>query len=259
MPESTTRLSAMRTGKIDMLTEAGDAYILSPDYVESLQKSNPEIELWTIYSIVGDIYGFNQSSELMQDVNVRKALQMSVDIETINASFYKGYGDTAPYGLISQASKGWNWPVCRLARRGQGKAIGMTRQGQKRCLMRLDIKRGADGYRFKVKLGSSERVETTYGEILISYFEAIGVDSEIEVITEAEGGVAARGQTMEWDIHNLLGIIAWFAPSKDIYCVSNCADGNWPKTKDQRMHDIVAAMKVSATMEEWMSFTSRGR
>ena len=61
-------------------------------------------------SIVIDIFGFNQSSELMQDVNVRKALQMAVDNEAINNSFFKGFGDTALYGTINQDSKGWNWP-----------------------------------------------------------------------------------------------------------------------------------------------------
>ena len=251
MPESTTRLSAMRTGKIDMLTEAGDAYILNPDYVDALRRTNPEIDVWTIYVGVGDIYGFNQSSELMQDVNVRKALQMSVDIETINTSFYKGYGDTAPYGLISQASKGWNWPYEDWPEEVKA-GYRYDPEGAEALLDTAGYPRGADGYRFKVKLGSSERVETTYGEILMSYFEAIGVESEIEVITEAEGGVAARGPTMKWDLHNMLGY-SMFAPSKDIYCVSNCADGHWPKTQDQRMHDIVAAMKVAATMEEWMS------
>ena len=41
MPESATRISAMRTGKIDMLTEAGDAYILSPDYVDEPPEEQP--------------------------------------------------------------------------------------------------------------------------------------------------------------------------------------------------------------------------
>ena len=251
MPESATRTSAMRTGKIDMLTETGDAYILNPDYIDALQRTNPEIDVFPIYVGVSDIYGFNQSSELMQDVNVRKALQMSVDIETINTSFYKGYGDTAPYGLISQASKGWNWPYEDWPEEVKQEYTYNPERAEE-LLDAAGYPRGADGYRFKVKLASSERVETTYGEILMSYFDAIGVDSEIEVVTEAEAGAAARGPTMKWDIHNLVGY-SMFAPSKDIYCLSNCADGHWPKTQDQRMHDIVAAMKVSATMEEWMS------
>ena len=251
MPESATRITAMRTGKIDMLTEAGDAYILSPDYVESLQKSNPEIEFWTIYSIVVDIFGFNQTSELMQDVNVRKALQMSVDNEAINNSFFKGYGNTALYGTINQDSKGWNWPVEEWPDEVKQEYTYNPERAEE-ILDAAGYPRRADGYRFKVKLGSAEKFETTYAEILVSYFDAIGVDSEIEVVTAADKGAARSGPTMKWDLHNF-GYYSWFAPNKDIYCLSNCADGHWPKTQDQRMHDIVAAMKVAATMEESMS------
>ena len=43
----------------------------------------------------------------------RKALQMSVDRETIAATYFKGYGDPTPYGLMIQSAGGWQNP--RLA------------------------------------------------------------------------------------------------------------------------------------------------
>ena len=50
IPEGSARLAAMRTGKIDMLSNTGDAFITSIDDLESLRKTNPEIEVWPRYS-----------------------------------------------------------------------------------------------------------------------------------------------------------------------------------------------------------------
>ena len=90
LPDVSARLAAMRTGKIDMLSNTGDAYIQSLDDVESLQKTNPEIDVWPTYAWIAGAFHFNQSLPLTADVNVRKALQMSVDRETISATYYKG-------------------------------------------------------------------------------------------------------------------------------------------------------------------------
>ena len=106
MKEMSTRLAALRTGKIDMLSNTGDARIFSLDDVDSLQKSNPEIDLWPGYGWVESIFLFNWALAPVSDPKVRQALQMAVDRDTIAESFYKGYGDPAPHGLVMQAATG---------------------------------------------------------------------------------------------------------------------------------------------------------
>ncbi len=147
MPDISTRLASLRTGKIDMLSQLGDAYITSIDNVASLQKTNPEMEFWPVYGRPSGVFLFNHSMPLTQDVNVRKAFQMAVDRETMAASYFKGYADPAPYGMVGQFNEA-GWYSMRQGGTGHIKtgptrsrqAIGMTRQGQKRCLMRLDIR-----------------------------------------------------------------------------------------------------------------------
>ena len=46
MPEPATRLAALRAGTIDLLGTAGDSQLRSIDEVESLGRTDPEIELW---------------------------------------------------------------------------------------------------------------------------------------------------------------------------------------------------------------------
>ena len=110
MPDMSARLAALRTGKLDHMGNPGDAYINSIDDLENLQRTNPEIEVWPAYGGPTGSFLFNWALPPTADVNVRKALQMSVDRETIYATYFKGYGDPAPYGVIRQSEVGWSWP-----------------------------------------------------------------------------------------------------------------------------------------------------
>ena len=47
MAESATRPAALRTGKIDYLGSPGASALRSIDKVESLERTDPEIELWS--------------------------------------------------------------------------------------------------------------------------------------------------------------------------------------------------------------------
>ena len=44
MAEEATRISALRTGKVDMIQHAGVVDITSQDVIRSLQKTHPQIE-----------------------------------------------------------------------------------------------------------------------------------------------------------------------------------------------------------------------
>ena len=251
MPDTSTRLAALRTGKIDMLSNAGDSPLTNVDNVDSLQKTNPEIEVSRIYLWIDGAFGFNQSLPLMQDVNVRKALQMSVDRETISATFFKRYGVPAPYGLVSQDSKGWAWPNEDWP---EDVKMGYMYDpaGAEALLDAAGYTRGADGYRFKVKIAHYDRYDPTYTELLMGYFEAIGVKSEMVVQTTAEQTALGRADTHEWHIYNMsYGVLA---PSNYIYRITRFGDFDNAKAKDPRMDALVAAMQTATTVEEWKSY-----
>ena len=48
MPEVATQLAAMRTGKVDYVGVAGVAQLRTVEQVESIQRTNPEVELWPV-------------------------------------------------------------------------------------------------------------------------------------------------------------------------------------------------------------------
>ena len=200
MPDIATRLAALRTGKVDIMSDLGDTYIQSIDDVATLERTNPELEVWPVYGRPSGVFLFNQSMPLMQDVRVRKALQMSVDRETISATYFKGYADPTPYGLAGQYNApGWFWPYDEWPDELK-REYEYNPERAEELLDEAGYPRGADGIRFKIKLNSFERFEPTHPELLMGYFDAIGVaTTDLDILKSAEvAPLVLNPDTHEW-------------------------------------------------------------
>ena len=109
MPEEATRVAALRSGKVDFLGYA--SVLRSVDQAESLERTNPEIKVRTILGVSTGATGLNINKVPFTDIRVRRAMQMALDLETINNVFFKGYGDTTPHGQQGDAAIGYFVPV----------------------------------------------------------------------------------------------------------------------------------------------------
>ena len=252
MPDMSTRVAALRTGKIDMLSNVGDAYITSLDDLESLQRTNPEIEVWPGQRGTG-AYIFNYNLPPTSDVNVRKALQMSVDRETIAATYFKGYGDPTPYGLMIQSAGGWSWPMEEWPDEVKHE-YEYHPEDAEALLDEAGYPRGADGYRLKVKIGHDNRADPTYGEIIMGYFEAIGVESELTILSSPEGAAAQAADEIEY------GLIfsSYGAPSGFVWTFMTIITQNFDgfshnKAKDPRIDALYVAARDTTDSEEYRS------
>ena len=260
IPDLSTRLAGLRTGKIDMMGTTGNANIYSIDDIVSLQKTNPEIDVWPSYAEGNPSFLFNQSLPLTQDPIVRQAMQMSVDRDTIAATFFKGWATYQPYGLMRQSGlPGWYWPY-----EDWPEDVKMGHMydpaGAEALLDEAGYTRGADGYRFKVSFLLSSRYDPSYTEILMGYFQAIGIDSEIVVLPSM--GAALRGETAEW--HLLSGPYGWDVGSPVWLTTVSQNFGwdageprlnasSWTKAKDPRMDALHLAALETVDAEELKS------
>ena len=180
MPEPATMLAAVRTRQIDM-TDAV-SYIPGVDQAQSLQRTNPEINLVTMYVRSDSSVGMNVQRKPFDDLRVRQAMQLALDLETMNATVWGGMGVTTPYGqnrLVGLYVPFAEWPEDLKSYFTYDKARAEA------LLDEAGYPRGADGVRFTTTHQTvSSRVPNA--ELQAGMWREIGVIVELLVMPGAE-------------------------------------------------------------------------
>ena len=203
--EEATYLAGLRAGKIDFLGgPAISSDIASVDVLESLQKSNPEIVLEPWWDRSETSYAIDASKPPFDDIKVRKAMQMAIDLEGINRDYYKGTSMWQPQGLIGEGVSGFFTPFDEWPEAVK-KGYMYDPEGAEALLDEAGYPRGADGTRFKTVLNHLYRFPLGYSELAATYWAEIGVDVEIKVLDEASAPVARRDRTWEGLVYHTLG------------------------------------------------------
>ncbi len=203
--EEATYLAGLRTGKIDFLGfPVGVSDITSVEVLDSLQKSNPEIVLQAWWDRSENSYAIDASKPPFDDVRVRPAMQMAIDLEGIDRSVYNGTSAWQPQGIIGEGVSGYfvpfdEWPEeVKTGYRYDPAAA-------EALLDEAGYPRGADGTRFKTVLNHLYRFPLGFSELAASYWADIGVDVEINVLDEAGASPARRDRTWEGLIFHTMG------------------------------------------------------
>jgi len=107
IPNTTTALASLRTGKIEVLD--GLSYQNSID----LKKTNPELNQLKQVTTEGSSVTLDPRNDRapFSDIRVREAMQMAIDLPTINTSLYDGNAYPYPQALTSAfLYPAWGWP-----------------------------------------------------------------------------------------------------------------------------------------------------
>jgi len=179
MPEPATFIAALRTGKVDYIGVPHDSQLRSIDQVVSLEGTNPEIVLWEVWYRSDNAFMFNVTKEPFDDIRVRQAMQMALDHETINNTYFKGYGNWVPQGYLAGDIPGYSVPFAEWPEEVR-KYHTYDPEGAEALLDAAGLPRGADGIRFKTVLNNSERHDISYHELVAGYWRQIGIQVEIE-------------------------------------------------------------------------------
>jgi len=189
-----TQLAALRTGKIDSMGR------IPIDQIESLQATNPNLLMTEAYGLPISI-AFKVTEPPFDDVRVRRAMQMALDLETINKTYYQGKADTTPLGSIGKGLPDFRIPFDEWPQEYQEYHTYNPERAEQ-LLDEAGYPKGSDGIRFKtaydVCRGWNQSMDLAL--ILKDYWKKIGVDVEIKEIESGSmidryGGRTYTGMT----------------------------------------------------------------
>ena len=191
MADEATRISALRTGKIDIIQHAGVADIGNMDVIRSLQKTNPEIEVYSYYQRAFQVFGLNIRNAPFDDVRVRRALQMALDLETINDTYFGGFADWKNPAWIS--TKGHYTPFEEWPQELK-QYYTYDPEGAEKLLDEAGYPRGADGIRFTAEYTHRDVIDLGYTEVAAGYWSDIGVKVTTRIV-DTGTMIAAKADT----------------------------------------------------------------
>ena len=177
MPEGATRVSAIRTGKIDFLGHAVWTSVMNVDLLVRLLETNPDLDIWPWYFRSNAVHAMSITHPPYDDIRVRRAMQMAIDLEEINETWFKGYGMWKPHGLIGPVHPGYYVPFEEWPEEIQG-YYTYDPEGAKALLEEAGYTRDADGFYFHATIDSAEGDYLDWTELLSSYWAGIDVDVE---------------------------------------------------------------------------------
>ena len=175
MAEEATRLAALRAGRIDYMGFMGpNTFVSSVDTVANVAKTNPEIEQWPFAIRSLNSFAMNVQKSPFNDIRVRQAMQMALDLETIHNSYHQGYGEWQPMGLNGPAWKGYNNPYETWPAEVKN-TYSYDPEGARKLLAEAGYPDG-----FKTTLNTDQaQYDTGYRELVAGYWSEIGVEVEI--------------------------------------------------------------------------------
>jgi peptide/nickel transport system substrate-binding protein len=174
-------MAALRTGKSVLM------YEVVLDQVESLRRTNPELMLTTTPPRpIAITLKVNQPP--FDDIRVRHAMQMALDLRTINETYYLGLANITPYGTIGPGRPGYFVPFDEWPEETKG-VFRYDPLGAEALLDAAGYPRGADGMRFKTKYDvvPGWGMDLDLNQIFKAYWAEIGADVELNIL---ESGAA---------------------------------------------------------------------
>jgi len=173
IPDEAAAIEAMRQGKIDALDQ------VSIGQAQAMQKSNPEIlQIMTPSPNTPSIDPRNDLPPF-NDIRVRKAMQLAIDLPAIARTYYGGKAVSNPSTLTSRDVKGWGFPYEEWPQDLKNE-YDYNPQMARQLLAYAGYPNG-----FNTNIVVESTVDMNLLSIVKSYFKAVGINMEIRPVETA--------------------------------------------------------------------------
>ena len=173
IPNQATALAALRTGKITAIDG------ISAQNAISMQQTNPSMLQVPVPLGNCDTMDPRNDKAPYNNLQVREALQMAIDLPTIAQTYYGGKSESWPQTLTSSFMPGWGYPYNQWPASLQAQYAYNPTQA-KQLLAAAGYPNG-----FNTDIVVNAAADTELVQIVQSYFSAIGVNMSIQVMQGA--------------------------------------------------------------------------
>ena len=170
IPDNATALAGLRTGKLDVMD--GQASTVA----QSMQKTNPEILQLTIQASAATSIDPRNDVKPFNDIRVREAMQMAIDLPTIAKTYYSGIADPWPSSLTSNYMTGWGFPYNQWPQALKDQ-YAYNPTAAKQLLAAAGYPNG-----FNTDVVADNSGDMDLLQIVKSYFAAVGINMDIRTM-----------------------------------------------------------------------------
>jgi peptide/nickel transport system substrate-binding protein len=201
IPDNATALETMRAGKIDVID------CVSPVQAQAMRKTNPEI--LQILTPLPPTFTLDPRIDKapFDDIRVRKAMQMAIDLPTIAKDYYRGTVEPYPDTLTSRSMKGWGFPYEEWPQDLKDE-YAYNPVAAKKMLADAGYPKG-----FKTNIVVDTTTDMDLLQIVKFYFAQVGIDMEIRAIEPTDWGTSVKpGHMYDQLVHAVTGLLGHTAP-----------------------------------------------
>jgi peptide/nickel transport system substrate-binding protein len=173
IPNEATAMAALRSGKIDAMDQ------LSMDYFPLIKQSNPEIIQISLPASINDSITPRIDVKPFDDIRVRKAMQMALDLPTLAKTYYHGLVPPYPASITSNEAKEWGFPYDQWPQALKDE-YAYNPTAAKKLLADAGYPTG-----FKTNVVANTLGDMDLLQIVKAYFLAVGIDMEIRQMDNA--------------------------------------------------------------------------
>ena len=244
IPEFSTRLAALRAGRIARLRRS------TFDQWQAIRKTDPEL-VWTTVPGNSWDYAMDVRKPPFDDIRVRTAMQLALDLEAMNDTMMGGLGDTTPYGILGSATVGFHTPFEEWPQEIKDN-YAYDPERAEALLDAAGHPRGADGTRFKTKLqvanNAAYHSNPDHAQLSKDYWAQIGVDVELDIVEWVVLAAHLNAHTYEGMTRGANG--GNWNNIQAIGQLETDAQWNSPGVQDPVYDVMVAAARNAGSLEE---------
>jgi peptide/nickel transport system substrate-binding protein len=175
-PNSTNRITQLKTGEIDMLLN------VPPEEVQYLEKSESQLAIYPIPGRVYNYIGYNQQNPLFQTAEVRRALTMSIDRQKIIDALLYGFGRSCVSAFPPMVSWAYHDDIAELPFEPELARKKLAEAGWEDTDGDSWLDKDGKKFQFTVKTNAGNPIRSDVAVIVQEQWKQVGIEVKIDLM-----------------------------------------------------------------------------